>query len=460
MSMNSSARGSPAAAGATPWRLRFEVGVAKQGAGTLRQITYFPVQVSAAPPDPTADAPILWAGAPSYVYRRYSEFVKLRRYLVLKYPGELFPALPAKSMGETFNTAMCDGATLTQQGHMLSFFLALLSEKPRVYKFDSHICAFLQLPRDSSDIPSDRPETRVAVGVRSYANFAATLGVIDQEITRMERELDHTDPNVFASSATTAMSGFVRSTALAISSLTSLWSSQQSSAAPKDAQQVTQSAILNKCNEDQGFRDWERVRGIVTNELARITQLHENAAAVQAEQTEEFAAEQGVGQALQGLADVLTEGADAALRKVVTEVCEIAPTRAAIAQQNAKASRELARMLFNEALCIQGIVEAISLHLNRYRYLASLTLNQVNPLSKAQREQETIKLTNMNGALNQNIKLWIQGLRVRVNDIGRNRGTKMSAALAAAIDILDQSAAVRFMASPEYLKVADDERTP
>ena len=430
------------------WQLQFKVRRAHLGSGTLRQITYFPLEVVPSPMPPNADTPTSWETVPTFVYRRYSEVVKLRRYLVLKYPGELIPALPAKSVSETFNTAMCDGTTLDQQERMLRFFFDILGGKPRVYAYDPHFAAFMQLPRDSKDLPPEGPsETRPQNKARAYASFDATMSTIEQDIARFEVDLDRTDPSVFASTATAAMGGLVRGTAKALSSW---WSKAES-----DQYQVTEEKILEYVNKDRGYCEWSALRDKFRSCAAELQAAYAGSLRAQTEHAELRAAGKDVSNALSAFADAMSEDVDSDLRSVVGGAAQLSQLSDVAAERNTAAMKMTTAMLFSELLCVQGIIEAIQLLMNRYRHLAARDINRIDRLSADGRRNLMTAITNISGDLNRNIKSWVAGVRARIVELGSSRARAVSAKLGEVADGIRQHHVHEYMHSERYMVVAD-----
>mmetsp|Transcript_679 Transcript_679/g.2379 ORF Transcript_679/g.2379 Transcript_679/m.2379 type:complete len:528 (-) Transcript_679:154-1737(-) len=433
---------------AQKWQLQFKVRRAHLGSGTLRQITYFPLEVTPSPVPPNADTPTAWETTATFVYRRYSEVVKLRRYLVLKYPGELIPALPAKSVTDTFNTAMCDGSTLDQQERMLRFFFDILSGKPRIYAYDPHFAAFMQLPRDSKDLPPEGPpETRPQNKARQYASFDATMSSIEQEIARFEQVLDRTDPSVFASSATAAMGGFMRSTAKTFSSWWSKGDNEQ--------YQVTESAIMERVKSETGYCEWSKLCDKFRGTAMALQEAHAASVRAQAEHAELRAAGKDVTNALSAFADAMSEEVDAELRSVVGGTAQLSQLSDAATERSTAAMKMATAMLFSEVLCVQGIIEAIQLLMNRYRHLVARELNRMDKISAAERTQLRAAIANVSGELDRNIKSWVSGVRARIVELGAARARNVSAKLAEVGNGIRDHNVHRFMLSEQYLEGTD-----
>lgn len=445
-----SARGwsaEPEAIAESEWQVKILSNRACLGQGTIRQMTYFPIKVSL-PKGPAPEGATQWADG-TLVYRRYSELVTLRRYLLLKYTSELIPPLPAKSNRESFSTAMCDNDTLALQQRQVQFFVQRLSETPAIYAYDQLVAPFMQLPRDDNDsVSGGEPEqvpSNVAQPHRQFASLTLVKAALEQAVSSYEKQLDHTDPNVFASSSSAVMTGWVRSTASFVSGLFS-------GGRKVDPLAVTEDEVQRQLSTDREFQRWSEIRSAIIKEQHNIAEIAKAAAAVTVNVKEMEQADVDVQNALLNFAECLTQRADSELKLLLNNTCELNPTRQMISRASYSITAHTEAMLFHEAMLIDSIVETVTLLLNRYRVFAHRRLNKISPMTPACVQDESVALLNTGSQLYRRLKTWLHSLSARFEQLNAARVQRMSkATLGPAIEIIENSEVWRLLHAPTFL---------
>lgn len=420
------------------------VGIAELGSGVLRQVTYFPVTTILTDAGRTNPPSNAWLHK-SVAYRRYSEMLMLRRYLVLMHPRSIIPPLPPKSTAQHMNTWACSNETLEEQRMYLGFFVDGLCHHPALLA-DGLVQQFLQLPRDGGDGPQDTADGLPATGsLHSLGSFSAARDAVSRSISNLEEHLDRSDPSVFGNTTTAVVGGVMRSTARAISSW---FSGSQNPPSPN----VTETDVRAYLAQVDEFKGWAHRHKTFCDARFTFAAVTETARQLKVAAEDEQAAQRHSVDALMLVSSSLSAEPDAELREAAKHAHDVFSKLGSATDNQARVGRHTYARMLKETLMIGAAVEAVELQMNRWRKFAHVALNKIDRTPQSTLNTMRAQLGEGDKALSAQLKKTMHEMGARVAFLNATRRSESVKVLTIAIREAEESISWSVFQSSQYLQ--------